>query len=112
VVHKAKDDPMDVDSFAWQDGKGGKSGKGAKGGKTGKGGHNAKGGGKSCKNDGSRKPAFNGYCNRCKKWGHKEADCWSKAEPTSQTTGKGSKGSKNGKGTGGKQNGKQGVAGS
>ena len=110
---KQHDDPMDVDSFAWQNGKGsnkgGKGGKGGKSGKTGKGGQSAKGNGKNGKNDGSRKPAFNGYCNRCKKWGHKEMDCWSKADPTSQNTGKGSK---SGKGTGDKQNGKQGAAGS
>lgn len=40
---------------------------------------NAGGGkGKGGKSSESAKPKFQGYCNRCSNWGHKEADCYAK----------------------------------
>ena len=104
---KGEGDSMDVDSFHRHGGKDsdggkdGKSGKGAKGGRKGK-----------C----GKKQAFDGCCNHCNKYGHKEADCWSVARPGLDAQGnkrrKGGKGrGKQGKG-GGKKGGGHGAAGS
>ena len=55
--------PMDVDALVWRDPKG----KGKKGDPKGKGAGRGK----------PTAPKFAGYCNKCGKYGHKEADCWS-----------------------------------
>ena len=80
-------DDMDVGSFGKA--KGGKGGKGN--GKTGKpksgtGGNSAAGAGGG-KAGGSKK--FDGNCNYCHKYGHKEADCYNKQKAGGQGAGKG-----------------------
>ena len=76
-------DAMQIDAS----GKGtkGKKGKGkgkdkTKDGMKGKFGKNSKGGAK-----------FNGYCNCCKKWGHKQAQCWTTAAAPAQVDAAGQK---------------------
>jgi len=64
------DDPMQVDAAMKAKGK-----KGGKG-KMGKGGLKGKFGKDKSKSKNSVYDKFNGYCNGCKKWGHKRANCW------------------------------------
>jgi hypothetical protein len=71
------DDPMQVDALSWKGG--GKGGKGGKGG--GKGGR-PPGKGQPARGPGGaagKGAKFDGECRHCGKYGHKAADCWSKA---------------------------------
>ena len=77
-------DPMDLSAMWKGKGKGDKGGKYDKGGKNSKGkakdgkGKNSDGKGKSFGGKAKRDP-YDGYCSYCKKYGHKQQDCWAKA---------------------------------
>ena len=90
-------DPMDLSAMWKRKGKGDKGGKYDKGGRYGKGGKNG-GDGKNNKGKArggrartpranvqatwgkAKREPYDGYCTGCKKHGHKQQDCWAKAQ--------------------------------